>query len=106
MLGETGWSADDEIFAPVDPFQRLERRLRGDGQGREFLVPGVERLAGRERCAGAAGGQRGPVPAGKTFDAWDEKLSSLPVATQSALKTLEWIDRRENLVVCGPSGLA
>ena len=41
---------------------------------------------------------------GKTFDAWDERLSSVPAPTQSALRTLEWIGRHENLVVCGPSG--
>ena len=27
-----------------------------------------------------------------------------PAPTQAALRTLEWIARRENLVVCGPSG--
>lgn len=31
-------------------------------------------------------------------------MSSIPAPTQSALRTLEWIHRRENLVVCGPSG--
>jgi len=44
------------------------------------------------------------VSGGKTFDAWDERLSSVPAPTQSALRTLEWIGRHENLVVCGPSG--
>lgn len=29
---------------------------------------------------------------------------SIPTPTQQALRTLEWIHRRENLVVCGPSG--
>ena len=43
-------------------------------------------------------------PTGKTFEAWDPALSSIPAPTQSALRTLEWIGRRENLVVCGPSG--
>src|SRR4029077_6401974 len=41
---------------------------------------------------------------GKTFDAWDEHLSSVPAPTQAALRTLEWVGRHENLVVCGPSG--
>ena len=31
-------------------------------------------------------------------------LSSIPAPTQQALRTLEWVHRRENLVVCGPSG--
>ena len=47
---------------------------------------------------------RAGFPTGKTFAAWDPTLSSIPAPTQSALRTLEWIHRRENLVVCGPSG--
>jgi DNA replication protein DnaC len=31
-------------------------------------------------------------------------LSSIPEPTQRSLRTLEWVDRHENLVVCGPSG--
>jgi len=30
--------------------------------------------------------------------------ASIPAPTQQALRTLEWVHRRENLVVCGPSG--
>ncbi len=63
-----------------------------------------EEVAGRDRSSLATRRARAAFPTGKTFDAWDESLSSLPVATQSALRTLEWIDRRENLVVCGPAG--
>lgn len=44
------------------------------------------------------------VTTGKTFDAWDTTLPSIPSPTQTALRTLEWVGRRENLVVCGPSG--
>ena len=43
-------------------------------------------------------------PTGKTFEAWRPEASSIPAPTQQALRTLEWIGRRENLVVCGPSG--
>jgi len=64
----------------------------------------TEEVAGRDRSSLATRRARAAFPTGKTFDAWDEHLSSLPVATQSALRTLEWIDRRENLVVCGPAG--
>ena len=53
-------------------------------------------LATRRKAAG--------FPTGKTFDAWDPAASSIPTPTQQALRTLEWIRRRENLVVCGPSG--
>ena len=53
-----------------------------------------------------AGHPPGPAafPTGKTFAAWDDALSSIPAPTQPALRTLEWIRRHENLVVCGPSG--
>ena len=50
----------------------------------------------RRRCSG--------LPTGKTFDAWEENASAIPKPTQQALRTLEWIDRAEVLVVCGPSG--
>jgi len=43
------------------------------------------------------------LPAGKTFDAWEPGASAIPSQTQNALRTLEWIDRHEVLVVCGPS---
>jgi DNA replication protein DnaC len=64
----------------------------------------TEEVAGRDRSSLATRRARAAFPTGKTFEVWDESLSSLPVATQSALRTLEWIDRRENLVVCGPAG--
>src|SRR5215210_3604356 len=53
-------------------------------------------LATRRKAAG--------FPTGKTFDAWEPAVSSIPAPTQQALRTLEWVHRRENLVVCGPSG--
>jgi DNA replication protein DnaC len=64
----------------------------------------TEEIAGRERSALATRRARAAFPTGKTFAAWDEALSSIPAPTQSALRTLEWIGRHENLVVCGPSG--
>lgn len=63
-----------------------------------------EEVAGRDRSSTATRRAAAAFPTGKTFDVWDPKLSSIPVPTQSALRTLEWIGRRENLVVCGPSG--
>ena len=64
----------------------------------------VEEVAGRDRSSTATRRAAAAFPTGKTFDLWDPKLSSIPVPTQNALRTLEWIGRRENLVVCGPSG--
>jgi DNA replication protein DnaC len=61
-------------------------------------------VTGRGKSALATRRARAAFPAGKTFDAWDDHLSSIPAPTQNALRTLEWIGRHENLVVCGPSG--
>jgi DNA replication protein DnaC len=63
-----------------------------------------EEVAGRERAALATRRAQAAFPTGKTFATWEPSLSSSPVSTQQALQTLEWIGRRENLVVCGPSG--
>jgi DNA replication protein DnaC len=64
----------------------------------------AEEVAGRDRSALVTRRARAAFPTGKTFDAWDDALSSIPAPTQAALRTLEWIGRHENLVVCGPSG--
>jgi DNA replication protein DnaC len=64
----------------------------------------TEEAAGRARSMLASRRKAAGFPTGKTFDAWDPAASSIPGPTQQALRTLEWITRRENLVVCGPSG--
>ena len=49
--------AEDEVLVPGDPFQGPQRGLgRGRDRGQP-LVPGVERLPGRERGSRAAGGK-------------------------------------------------
>ena len=63
-----------------------------------------EEAAGRERSALATRRAAAAFPTGKTFDAWTPDASSIPAPTQQALRTLEWVHRRENLVLCGPSG--
>ena len=64
----------------------------------------AEEASGRARSALATRRAAAGFPTGKTFHAWQPELSSIPAPTQQALRTLEWIGRRENLVVCGPSG--
>lgn len=64
----------------------------------------IEEIAGRERSSTATRRAAAAFPTGKTFDAWEPALSSIPAPTQNALRTLEWVGRAENLVVCGPSG--
>lgn len=64
----------------------------------------AEEAAGRDRATIAARRRASGLPAGKTFAAWEEEASPIPLATQRALRTLEWVGRAENLCVCGPSG--
>ena len=67
-------------------------------------VPLAEEIAGRDEATSRARRKKAGFPAGKTFAVWDEAASSIPQASQQALRTLEWVDRHENLCVCGPSG--
>jgi len=64
----------------------------------------VEEVTGRARSMLTTRRKAASFPTGKTFDTWDESVSSIPIPTQHALRTLEWIGRKENVVVCGPSG--
>jgi len=64
----------------------------------------AEEAHGRDVATTRARRRRAGFPAGKTFDTWDEQASSIPRPTQQALRTLEWVARREKLCVCGPSG--
>ena len=63
-LAGAGRPADDEVLVPADPFQGPQRGLGGGRDRGQVLVPGVERLPGREGGPGAAGGQRRAVPSG------------------------------------------
>ncbi len=64
----------------------------------------TEEVHGRERSMVEERRRRARFPAGKTFDGWDPARSSIGAPTQSALRSLEWVRRHENLVVAGPSG--
>lgn len=64
----------------------------------------AEEAAGRDATNLRTRRKRAAFPTGKTFDVWDETKSSIGRATQHALRTLEWVQRRENLCICGPSG--
>jgi DNA replication protein DnaC len=64
----------------------------------------AEEVAGRDRSGAENRRAAAAFPSGKTFEVWDEAASAIPAPTQRALRTLEWVERRENLVVCGPSG--
>jgi DNA replication protein DnaC len=64
----------------------------------------AEEAAGCDQATIRMRRRQSGLPAGKTFDAWNSDASPIPKATQQALRTLEWIDRAENLCICGPSG--
>ena len=64
----------------------------------------AEEAAGRDHATISMRRRASGLPAGKTFDAWEAAASVIPTQTQNALRTLEWVNRAEVLVVCGPSG--
>ena len=61
-------------------------------------------IEGRDRSSVEIRRRRARFPAGKTFGSWVESRSSISVATQRALRSLEWVTRAENLVIAGPQG--
>ena len=63
-----------------------------------------EEVAGRDKSGREARRQTAAFPHQKTFHTWREGASSIPLHVQHALRGLEWIERRENLVLCGASG--
>src|SRR5262245_9245087 len=64
----------------------------------------VEEIAGRDAATRRQRRKAAGFPAGKTFESWRQPDSSIPAPTQSALRTLEWVGRAENLALTGPSG--
>jgi len=74
-----------------EPAETLRVLLCAEVEGRQASTTETRRRAAR-------------FPAGKTFETWDGSRSSIPGATQSALRSLEWVARHENVVICGPSG--
>jgi DNA replication protein DnaC len=64
----------------------------------------AEEAAGRDQATISMRRRASGLPAGKTFDAWEQAASVIPTQTQNALRTLEWVNRAEVLVICGPSG--
>jgi len=64
----------------------------------------VEEVIGRDAATQRMRRKAAAFPTGKTFDSWRAGDSSIPEPTQSALRTLEWVGRAENLAVSGPSG--
>jgi DNA replication protein DnaC len=74
-----------------DPAETVRVLLQAEADGRDTATAENRR-------------RRARFPTGKTFDTWTPARSSIPTATQAGLRTLEWVTRRENLVIAGPSG--
>jgi len=74
-----------------DPAEVLRVLLSEEAVGRDAATRAM-----RRRAAG--------FPSGKTLESWRETESAIPLPTQRALVTLEWLTRAENLVLAGPSG--
>ncbi|MGK7313614.1 MAG: IS21-like element helper ATPase IstB [Candidatus Longimicrobiales bacterium M2_2A_002] len=81
-------TAKAQRWAPAEVVRVL---LAEEAEGRDAAT-----IRNRRRRAG--------FPTGKTFQSWQADASSIPTATQQALRTLEWARRAENLAVVGPSG--
>lgn len=64
----------------------------------------TEEVAGRDDATRRNRRRAAGFPTGKTFDSWLPDRSSIPLPTQTALRTLEWVGRAECLAVTGPSG--
>ncbi len=63
-----------------------------------------EEIKGRDEATKRNHRKQANLPTGKTFESWDEEVSSIPAPMQHALMTLEWVHRAENLSLSGPSG--
>jgi DNA replication protein DnaC len=63
-----------------------------------------EEVTGRNAATRRMRRKTANFPTGKTFSSWRAEESSISEATQNSLSTLEWIGRKENLAVAGPSG--
>jgi DNA replication protein DnaC len=74
-----------------DPAELLRVLLVAEAEGRDRSTIEVKRRKAR-------------LPTGKTFATWAPERCSVSAASQAALRTLEWVDRAENVVICGPSG--
>ncbi|CAN5619963.1 IS21-like element IS100kyp family helper ATPase IstB [soil metagenome] len=74
-----------------DPAEVLRVLLQEEARGRDIATREMRR-------------RNAAFPSGKTFHTWREEDSSISLATQRALRTLEWIGRAETLSISGPSG--
>ncbi|WP_395154644.1 ATP-binding protein [Ilumatobacter sp.] len=63
----------------------------------------TEELTGRQASSIRTRMNTAGFPTGKTFDTWNQAVSSVPEPTARSLQTLEWIERHKNLVVAGRS---
>lgn len=119
LATNTAATIEDPAVAPVIELMRTNRMPHARAIAAEVLATAkaqrwepAETLrvlleaeaTGRRKSMLATRRKRAGFPSGKTFQLWDESLSTLPAATTQFLRTLEWVRRKENLIACGPSG--
>ena len=74
-----------------DPIELIRVLLVSEIEGRDAATLGLRRSAAN-------------LPGSRTLAGFDYQLSSIPARAINALSTMEWVRRRENLVLCGPPG--
>lgn len=72
--------------------------------GEVLRVLFTEEAKGRDQATIRNRRKASGLPTGKSFEAWDKGASAIPAPAEQSLRSLEWIERGENLCVCGPSG--
>lgn len=92
---------------PVNGSRALAPELMATASAERLKTGRSHKALSTEECAAGPGpcsppGARPPCRPGKPSTSGDPAASSIPAPTQQALRTLEWITRRKNLVVRGP----
>jgi DNA replication protein DnaC len=64
----------------------------------------TEEVTGRDAATRRMRRKHACFPTGKTLASWRAAEACIPEPTQTALATLEWIGRAENLAIADPSG--
>ncbi|MHB1734194.1 MAG: ATP-binding protein, partial [Ferrimicrobium acidiphilum] len=74
-----------------DPIELIRVLLETEITGRNAATLSLRRSAAN-------------LPGSRTLAGFDHSVSSIPTHVVNALATMEWVRRKENLVLCGPPG--
>ncbi len=101
---DKGWTRDVDAFHREHARVELAIRDLKEGAGLEH-VPSEHFFANAARLICAVLAHDLIRWTAMLGDTWVESRSSIPPNAQRSLRSPEWIARRENLVVAGPSGI-